>query len=276
MASLFEDNLTLDNLSRPQLVSMCRYMNINAFGTDNFLRHTIRTRMDKLRQDDRVIDREGLDALSDAELTAACQSRGIQTQAKSPDDLRTELAQWIELHMKRGIAGTLLVLGKAFSFGSSLPTEAGETNQIASLRDVLSSLPDNLVSATELEVSEDAATPQQRLEVLEQQEGAHESSATLTSQTLSKTSRSRKTRLDATTRRLDERRKRIARPSEQRQRVNGRRKASHRASRRRSPLEMRTRRRRAKRAQTTRATSPPSSSRSSAALYRSCPTSRAC
>ena len=174
VASLFEDNLTLDNLSRPQLVSMCRYMNINAFGTDNFLRHTIRTRMEKLREDDRVIDREGLDALSDTELTAACQSRGIQTQGKSSDSLRTELAQWIDLHIRRGIAGTLLVLGKAFSFSSSLPSDSstGETNQIASLRDVLSSLPDNLVSATELEVSEDAATPQQRLEVLEQQEGS--------------------------------------------------------------------------------------------------------
>jgi len=54
VARLFEDDLTLDNLSRPQLVSMCRYMNINAFGTDNFLRYTIRSRLAKLGQDDKV------------------------------------------------------------------------------------------------------------------------------------------------------------------------------------------------------------------------------
>lgn len=54
VAKLFEDDLTLDNLSRPQLVSMCRYMNINAFGTDNFLRYTIRNRLAQLGKDDRV------------------------------------------------------------------------------------------------------------------------------------------------------------------------------------------------------------------------------
>ena len=50
----FGDSLTLENLSRPQLVSMCRYMNINAFGTDNYLRYAIRNKMAKLKRDDQV------------------------------------------------------------------------------------------------------------------------------------------------------------------------------------------------------------------------------
>jgi LETM1 and EF-hand domain-containing protein 1 len=54
VAKLFQDDITLDNLSRPQLVSMCRYMNINAFGTDNFLKHQIRARLEKIRVDDMV------------------------------------------------------------------------------------------------------------------------------------------------------------------------------------------------------------------------------
>jgi hypothetical protein len=54
VAKLFKDDFTLDNLSRPQLVSMCRYMNINAFGTDNFLKHQIRARLEKIRVDDMV------------------------------------------------------------------------------------------------------------------------------------------------------------------------------------------------------------------------------
>jgi LETM1 and EF-hand domain-containing protein 1 len=54
VAKLFHDDITLDNLSRPQLVSMCRYMNINAFGTDNFLKHQIRSRLEKIRIDDMV------------------------------------------------------------------------------------------------------------------------------------------------------------------------------------------------------------------------------
>jgi len=54
VAKLFQSDITLDNLSRPQLVSMCRYMNINAFGTDNFLKHQIRARLEKIRVDDMV------------------------------------------------------------------------------------------------------------------------------------------------------------------------------------------------------------------------------
>jgi LETM1 and EF-hand domain-containing protein 1 len=55
IANLFEDELTLDNLSRPQLVSMCRYMNLNAFGTDNFLRYQIRNQMRSIGEDDKVL-----------------------------------------------------------------------------------------------------------------------------------------------------------------------------------------------------------------------------
>ena len=54
VAKLFHDDVTLDNLSRPQLVSMSRYMNINAWGTDNFLKHQIRNKLEKVRVDDMV------------------------------------------------------------------------------------------------------------------------------------------------------------------------------------------------------------------------------
>ncbi|KAF9154613.1 hypothetical protein BG015_000448 [Linnemannia schmuckeri] len=57
VARLFGDELTVDNLSRLQLLSMCRYMNLNAFGTDNFLRYRIRTSMSSIRKDDKISDR---------------------------------------------------------------------------------------------------------------------------------------------------------------------------------------------------------------------------
>ena len=54
MAKLFEDDLTLDNLSRPQLVSICRYMGVQAFGTDQYLKYQIRNRIEHIKKDDRV------------------------------------------------------------------------------------------------------------------------------------------------------------------------------------------------------------------------------
>ncbi|KAH7910651.1 LETM1-like protein-domain-containing protein [Hygrophoropsis aurantiaca] len=171
VAKLFDDDLTLDNLSRPQLVSMCRYMGINAFGTDNFLRGALRSRLMTLRRDDQAIYSEGVDELSTSELQAACQSRGIRTGGISPARLRDELTTWIHLHLHNRVSGVLLVLGRAFHFDKKPgEDEDGKTAVIQSLESVLSGLPDNLLNEAELEVDSDNASYKQKLEVLQQQE----------------------------------------------------------------------------------------------------------
>ncbi|KNZ74220.1 LETM1 and EF-hand domain-containing protein 1, mitochondrial [Termitomyces sp. J132] len=171
VAKLFDDDLTLDNLSRPQLVSMSRYMGLNAFGTDNFLRGTIRSRLLDLRRDDQLIDKEGIDELSTSELQAACQSRGIRTSGVSPARLREELQTWVKLHLHERVSGVLLVLGRAFHFDRKFgEDEDGKTAVISSLENVLSGLPDNLLNEAELEVDSDKASYKQKLEVLQQQQ----------------------------------------------------------------------------------------------------------
>lgn len=139
VAKLFESDVTLDNLSRPQLVSMCRYMKIHAFGTDNFLRHQIRSRLEKIRADDKVILGEGVNTLSVSELQNACQSRGIRFTGVSPSTLRKELDNWIELHYTNKVSGVLLVLSRAFHFNEE------HADVVKSLEVTLSSLPDKLV-----------------------------------------------------------------------------------------------------------------------------------
>ncbi|KAE9406334.1 LETM1-domain-containing protein [Gymnopus androsaceus JB14] len=171
VARLFDDDLTLDNLSRPQLVSMCRYMDLHAFGTDNFLRGAIRSRLLHLRRDDQLIDSEGVDSLSTSELQGACQSRGIRTSGVSPARLREELCTWINLHLHNRVSGVLLVLGRAFNFDRKTGEDGdGKTSVIQSLESVLSGLPDNLLNEAELEVDSDKASYKQKLEVLQQQE----------------------------------------------------------------------------------------------------------
>lgn len=119
---------------------------MNAFGTDNFLRGTIRSRLMDLRRDDQLIDGEGIDELSTSELQAACQSRGIRTTGVSPARLREELTTWVDLHLHNRVSGVLLVLGRAFHFDRKFgDNEDGKTAVISSLESVLSGLPDNLV-----------------------------------------------------------------------------------------------------------------------------------
>ncbi|KAI0170472.1 mitochondrial distribution and morphology protein 38 [Pestalotiopsis sp. NC0098] len=168
---IFRDDLTLDNLSRPQLVSMCRYMNLNTFGTDMMLRYQIRHRMRQIKRDDKAISYEGVDSLNVGELQVACGSRGIKTHGVSPAKLREELQSWLDLRLKHGVPSTLLVLSNAYMYGQK--TEEGSFHsQIEALTGVLSSIPEELYHEIELEVhnAEGAATNKQRLEVLKEQQ----------------------------------------------------------------------------------------------------------
>lgn len=170
VCKIFKDDLTLDNLSRPQLVGMCRYMNLNTFGTDMMLRYQIRHRMRQIKRDDKAISYEGVDSLSVPELQMACASRGIRTHGVSPGRLRDDLQGWLDLRLKYGVPSTLLVLSNAFMYSSGKDSEM--TSQIDALTGVLSSIPEELFHEIELEVhnAEGAATNKQRLEVLKEQQ----------------------------------------------------------------------------------------------------------
>ncbi len=172
VCKIFRDDLTLDNLSRPQLVSMCRYMNLNTFGTDMMLRYQIRHRMRQIKRDDRAISYEGVDSLTVAELQMACAGRGIKTHGVSPARLREDLQTWLDLRLRDGVPSTLLVLSSAYMYGQTSTGDSAASTQIEALTGVLSSIPEELFHEMELEVhnAEGAATNKQRLEVLKEQQ----------------------------------------------------------------------------------------------------------
>ncbi|KAI5291657.1 hypothetical protein KEM54_002234 [Ascosphaera aggregata] len=172
VCKIFKDDLTLDNLSRSQLVAICRYMNLNTFGTDALLRYSIRHRMRQIKRDDKAIYLEGVDSLSVPELQMACASRGIRTHGIPPSAQRDELATWLDLRLVKGVPSTLLVLSNAYSYNTRNTADGDYTSQIDGLKSVLSSIPEELFHEIELEVhnAEGAATNKQRLEVLKEQE----------------------------------------------------------------------------------------------------------
>ncbi|PVG04085.1 LETM1-domain-containing protein [Serendipita vermifera] len=172
VAKLFSDDFTLDNLSRPQLTSICRYLGLNAFGTDNFLKGTIRRRLDYIKQDDQLIGTEGVDSLSTSELIQASQSRALRTVGISPARLREQMNTWIQLHYKEGVSGVLLILSRAYGLDRDLGGKgtSPDAEIWRSLEAVLSGLPENLLNEAELAVESDAASYQKKLEVIKEQE----------------------------------------------------------------------------------------------------------
>lgn len=170
VCKLFKDDLTLDNLSRPQLVGTCRYMNLSTFGTDAMLRYQIRHRMRQIKRDDRAISYEGVESLSVPELQTACAARGLRTHGMSPGRLRDDLQLWLDLRLKYGVPSTLLVLSNAFMYAQGKETEFD--SQLSALQAVLSSIPEELFHEIELEVhnAEGATTNKQRLQVIKEQQ----------------------------------------------------------------------------------------------------------
>ncbi len=117
---------------------------------------------------------EGVDSLTIPELTQVCQSRGIRTIGVSPARMRSELQQWIDLHLKYQVPSSLLILSRAFTLSERLPASDEEALQgsAEALQATLSSLPHQMVNEAQLKVSEaeGVATYKQKLDVLKEQE----------------------------------------------------------------------------------------------------------
>lgn len=164
-AKLFNDELTLDNISRPRLVNMCKYMGINPFGTDAYLRHMLRKRLQKIKEDDKMIQAEGVESLSEEELRQACRERGMLGLV-SVDEMRQQLWDWLDLSLNHSVPSSLLILSRAFSVsGKVKPEEAVQAT--------LSSLPDEVVDTvgvTALPSEDSVAERRRKLEFLEMQE----------------------------------------------------------------------------------------------------------
>ncbi|XP_020531987.1 LETM1 and EF-hand domain-containing protein 1, mitochondrial isoform X2 [Amborella trichopoda] len=164
-AKLFNDELTLDNISRPRLVNMCKYMGISPYGTDAYLRYMLRKKLQQIKNDDKLIQAEGVESLSEAELRQACRDRG-HLGLLSVEETQRQLRDWLDLSLNHSVPSSLLILSRAFTVSGKLrPEEAVQAT--------LSSLPDEVVDTVGVTAlpSEDSISERKRkLEFLEMQE----------------------------------------------------------------------------------------------------------
>uniref|UniRef100_A0A8C3W137 Letm1 RBD domain-containing protein n=1 Tax=Catagonus wagneri TaxID=51154 RepID=A0A8C3W137_9CETA len=113
-SKLFEDQLTLEHLDRPQLVALCKLLELQSFGTNNLLRFQLLMRLKSIKADDEVIAKEGVSALSVSELQAACRARGMRSLGLTEEQLRQQLTEWQNLHLKENVPPSLLLLSRTF------------------------------------------------------------------------------------------------------------------------------------------------------------------
>ncbi|CAD7011648.1 unnamed protein product [Ceratitis capitata] len=164
-AKRFEDEITLDSLSREQLSALCRVLELNTMGTTNLLRFQLRVKLRALAADDRVIAREGVDALDLFELQQACKSRGMRAYGLTSDKLRSQLQEWIDLSLNEKVPPTLLLLSRALLISDDTAT----THKLVETMRVL---PEAVATKTKEKIgeSEGKIDNKTKIEVLKEEE----------------------------------------------------------------------------------------------------------
>lgn len=147
-SKLFEDEITLDSLTRPQLIAICRVLDVSTLGgSSNFLRFQLRMKLRSLSADDRLIQKEGIDSLNLYELQNACRSRGMRSYGLSEFQLQTQLTEWINLSLHEKVPPSLLLLSRAMMLPEDVPTAE-------KLKASISVLPDSAAIQTKAAIGE--------------------------------------------------------------------------------------------------------------------------
>ncbi|XP_055449306.1 LETM1 domain-containing protein LETM2, mitochondrial isoform X4 [Psammomys obesus] len=113
-SKLFKDQLALEQLDRPQLVALCKLLELQAFGTNNLLRFQLLMTLKSIKADDEIIAKEGVKALTVSELQSACRARGMRSLGLTEEQLRQQLTEWLDLHLKENVPPSLLLLSRTF------------------------------------------------------------------------------------------------------------------------------------------------------------------
>lgn len=143
----FEDEITLDSLSREQLIALCKILEIPTYATTNILRFQLQMKLRNLAADDHVIHREGVDSLDVMELQLACKSRGMRAYGMTPSKMRQQLQNWIDLSLNEKVPPILLLLSRALMVSDEIPTSE-------QLKETIRSLPDALGAQTKAAIGE--------------------------------------------------------------------------------------------------------------------------
>jgi len=116
VAKLFDDHITIDNMNRQELETLCRFMFIGgvSYSTDEMLRRSLIDKMKTICRDDRLIKEEGVNSLNVYEVNQALFERGMRGDSNL-EYARARLAKWISLSQDQSVPISLLILSRAFN-----------------------------------------------------------------------------------------------------------------------------------------------------------------
>ena len=94
-----------------------------------------------------LIDKEGVESLTRAELQQACRARGMRAYGMPENRLRDQLAQWLDLSINKKVPPSLLLLSRALMVPDTMPVSD-------KLKATISALPDDVLARTKGAIGE--------------------------------------------------------------------------------------------------------------------------
>lgn len=157
-ANYFQDDLTLDNMPRMQLINMCKYMSIPPYGSESFLRFQLRHKIRLLKEDDQRILWEGIDSLTKMELREACQERGMRSTGLSKEVYKRSLQQWLDLSVNMDVPISLLIMSRTFflrdeTISPASAAGSNESQSVTGLADAISGMDKEVLNEVILQVA---------------------------------------------------------------------------------------------------------------------------
>uniref|UniRef100_H2YJW7 Mitochondrial proton/calcium exchanger protein n=1 Tax=Ciona savignyi TaxID=51511 RepID=H2YJW7_CIOSA len=146
-AKLFEDQITLDSMTRQQLIALCRLIQVPAVGNNELLRFLLQMKLNQLHSDDKMIREEKIENLTTTELVAACQARGMRALGYSRAKMEQQLSEWIDLHINHNVPSSLLLLSRVLYLPETVPVESR-------VKAAISTLPEKAAGEAEVRAAE--------------------------------------------------------------------------------------------------------------------------
>ncbi|KAF9955133.1 hypothetical protein BGZ65_003591 [Modicella reniformis] len=121
-------------IDREHLSSFCKFMGLNGFGPKFILEKRLNKHMGYLKQDDLLLQRDGINSLTFAELQVANEERGMRSLQVSKDHLEKSLGYWLKLNLSKDahVPPGLMVFSRIFLLHSTFKSSPSSSSSSSS------------------------------------------------------------------------------------------------------------------------------------------------
>ncbi|KAG0364684.1 hypothetical protein BGZ54_007266 [Gamsiella multidivaricata] len=128
IAKKYGEGFDYSMIDHQHLASFCRFMGLNGFGPKFLLTKRLDKYMRYIKEDDLLIQKDGVDSLTFAELQLANEERGMRSLEVSKEHLEKSLAYWLKLSLSKDatVPPALMVFSRMFLLHSTFKSDAGK------------------------------------------------------------------------------------------------------------------------------------------------------